>query len=78
MSRKTVDVEWLKNRTNYLLANSEDDMVEQRRGASALLEAALFETDTYKGFSYLSSEWDKETNALLPASSRDETRRRYQ
>jgi hypothetical protein len=76
MSRKTVDIKFLKEKANSFLLNSEDDMIGERIGIYSLLEAALFETNNYKGFNYLPSEFEK-TGELLPALYLDETRRKY-
>lgn len=62
--RKTVSIEWLKEKGNSFLEKSDAELAEQRVGVSALLEAALFETGNYKGFQVLTS-------------FNDDTRRRY-
>jgi hypothetical protein len=67
MTRKTVSVEFLKDKANTFLRTSADEMVGERYGISALLESALFESNNYKGFKYLASEFD----------DHDETRRMY-
>jgi len=75
MPRKTVSVEWLKEKTNKFLADSDEPMKEQRLGIAFLFETVLFETQNYKGFSYLPSEWDSNQQALRDGY--DESRRRY-
>lgn len=75
MAKKTVGVEWVKDKTNELLALSADEMEWQRRGAASLLEAILFETGNYKGYSFLSSEWDEDTQTLRMGF--DDSRRKY-
>lgn len=73
MARKTVNVEFVKERTNTFLATSDDSMAEMRKGMAALLESVLHETNNYHGFQYLSSELD---NGMLK-DEYDGTRRHY-
>ena len=73
-ARKTVSVEFVKERTNTFLATSEDSMAEMRKGMSALLESVLFETNTYKGFRYLSTETNDDGTLR---DDFDDTRRYY-
>lgn len=75
MSRKTIEIETLRKNANTFLADSADEMVGERRGIALLLERALFETMNYKGFVYLSSEWDDATDSLRDGF--DDTRRSY-
>jgi hypothetical protein len=75
MARKTVSVEYVKERANTFLATSDDSMAGMRRGMAALLESVLFETGNYKGFRYLSTEWDESTETLREGY--DDTRREY-
>lgn len=72
MARKTVSVEWLKQKTNSFLAHSADEMAAERKGMFALLESALHETGNYRGFNYLPSQWSGDVLAI-----HDETRRFY-
>ena len=87
MARKTVDVEFVKTKANFMLAyvakpagtvsqqvRQTEDLREQRKGIIALVERVLFDTDNYKGFRYLPSEKDLSGN-LLP--DYDDTRREY-
>ena len=58
MSRKTVDVAFVREKVNHLLKNADvsDDF---RKGAASVLESILHHTGNYHGFNYLS--WvDKE------------------
>lgn len=73
--RKTLKVAWLRDKVNTFLMSSTDDMRKERLGMAAVLEAALFETDNYKGYSYLSSEWDEEGQKLREGY--DDSRRCY-
>jgi hypothetical protein len=73
--RSTVNVSYVKEKANYFLEHSDDSQSEQRKGTAGMLEAVLFETDNYKGFSLLSSEWDNAKWALRDGY--DDTRRRY-
>ena len=75
-ARKTVSVEFVKERANAFLANSEDGMAEMRKGIAALLESVLFEANAYKGFGYLPSELSDEFPNPLKEGY-DDTRRRY-
>jgi len=47
--RKTVNVEWLKDKANTLLANP-DLLMEEKLGVIAMIEMVLLETDNYNGF----------------------------
>jgi hypothetical protein len=68
--RKTVEVEYLIEKVNYFLANSEPEQKGERLGASGVLELALFKSNRYKGFRYLDPNFT--TN-----SGMDESRREY-
>lgn len=74
-ARKTVSVDYIKERANTFLATSFDDMAGMRRGMAALLESVLFESNNYKGYRYLSTEWDESTGSLREGF--DDTRREY-
>jgi hypothetical protein len=67
--RKTVSVEFLKERGNYFLANSDPDWKDQRQGVASMIEVALHDTGNYQGFSYLDSPYEQGVT--------DETRRVY-
>jgi hypothetical protein len=75
MSRKTVEVSYLREKANYFFANSAPEQKEERRGMAALLESALFSSQNYQGYMYLSSEIDPDTQILRDGF--DETRRKY-
>jgi hypothetical protein len=53
MARKTVNVSFLKQLSNEILANSVSEASEVRNGVIIVLETVLLETDNYKGFRYL-------------------------
>ena len=55
MSRKTISVISLINRTNEICKNSQANAVDVRQGAMTLLESVLHDTGSYKGFRYLLS-----------------------
>lgn len=54
-SRKTVDVEVIRNRVNVMLAapDSSHCNAETRKGAAFILETVLHDTGNYAGFNYL-------------------------
>ncbi len=59
MSRKTIDVNDLRETVNAVLADSSlagSDGAVYRRGMIAVLEEVLHRTGNYKGFQYLGSE----------------------
>jgi hypothetical protein len=53
MKRKTIEIENLKQKANWLLKYSERMGPEWRRGVATLLECALSETGNYKGYNNL-------------------------
>jgi len=55
MSRKTFDVQQLKNKVNRLLATYDSKTVsaDYLEGQRNLLEYVLFQTDNYDGFCFL-------------------------
>lgn len=53
MHRKTVNVEWVRQKANYFFLHSKDDLKDQRFGVIGILEGILMETNNYKGFRYL-------------------------
>jgi hypothetical protein len=80
MSRKTLKVDDLREAANVMLAapgtpeNPEQD-AGIRMGIALLLERVLFDTDNYKGYKHLPSEWDAEAEKLR--EGHDATRRQY-
>jgi len=70
MARKTVDVDYLKNYANAILAGSDPDQKNVRRGVMLLLEETLMRSGNFKGFKYLS--WNDKTKKI-----EDETRVQY-
>jgi hypothetical protein len=70
--RKTVNVEWLKDKANILLANP-DLLMEEKLGVIAMIEMVLLESDNYNGFRFLYY-----VNGVIPAVGTDEwTARKY-
>jgi hypothetical protein len=66
-SRSTVDVLWLLEDTNRILALP-TVQADVKRGVALLLERVLFQTGNYAGFLYLSDrqkdgDWTPEENA---------------
>lgn len=59
MPRKTANVDQIRSKANYYLANTSDTndptivSPERRMGVASLLEQILQDTDNYKGFRYL-------------------------
>lgn len=58
MARKTVEVSKLVQWANQHLKITDDWQKDQRWGVIGLVERALHETDNYKGFNYLSREFE--------------------
>ena len=80
MAKKTIQVEWLKEKTNEFLALSAPEMKEQRFGMAAILEAVLFETHNYKGYGFNATEYlpaELQTTDQVLREGYDESRRRY-
>lgn len=77
--RKTIEVEYLRERVNYFLANSEPEQADERKGAASVLELALHESGRYAGFGYLESAGVDYTAEDIEAkfANADETRRCY-
>lgn len=70
MPRKTCPVDSIVGRANQLLKLEGDSFTpEFRFGVIAMVEGALFQTDNYKGYRYLGSEFFQE--------GFDDTRRFY-
>ncbi len=85
-SRKTVDVEFVRDLANKLMALPDSAVINSgyRMGVARVLEAVLHETDNYAGFNY--KEWldtgcTKWNNDGRPENKADylgdETRRHY-
>ena len=66
MARKTVTIIALLDYANKMLRDSKPELIGQREGIAALLEAMLHETGNYGGFGYIHG-WPND----------DETRRVY-
>jgi hypothetical protein len=77
MARKTVDVEWVKSRVNYFLANSHDNQGRERMAHANLLASILDKTDQYKGFRYLDLVRPNGPDTPVDWDATDETRREY-
>lgn len=82
--RKTIPVQGLKIVVNSMLEKSIDEARHERSGMAAVLERVLMDTDNYKGFQYLDSEFETEPTADdngVPyrrlRDGFDQTRRRY-
>jgi hypothetical protein len=56
MSRKTVEIDYLKKFANQVLSGSHPDSVRERRGVIIMIEDVLMKADCYKGFKYLKSD----------------------
>ena len=52
-ARKTIEIETLKARANYFLANSANDQTGQRKGFQDLAASLLMDAGAYRGFRYL-------------------------
>jgi hypothetical protein len=52
-SRRTFDVEKLRNMVNSFLLNSDDKYRGERLGMASLLGGVLMKTNNYRGFSYI-------------------------
>jgi len=52
-SRKTIKVEYVKERANDMLLKSADHLAEGRKAVTHLLESTLHDTGNYRGFRYL-------------------------
>lgn len=76
MARKTVDVQAVKDLANGMLASTAVFLdPSYRNGVIGMVESVLHSTDNYRGFKYLPSEWDEETQSLRVGY--DATRREY-
>lgn len=76
MARKTVNVQAVKELANRTLASNAAFLDQSyRNGVIGMVEAVLHNTDNYKGFKYLPSEWDESINGLRVGY--DDTRREY-
>lgn len=56
MGNKTIKVSEIIRQGNNFLKNSPDSMTGERRGIATMLETALFASENYKGFGYLSDD----------------------
>lgn len=88
MSRKTFEVDTLRERANALLVMPDSvnpletlrERQAQRIGAIALIESVLHATGNYRGFRYLDSEYlpaAEQTSDSVLRPGYDDTRRRY-
>ncbi len=71
----TISVEYLRQKANHFLAESEDGWADQRRGIASFIELVLYESGNYSGFGYLDSaevNYDAEK-----FECKDDTRRVY-
>lgn len=81
MAKKTIEVEWLRERVNFVLARGDMRWVADKRpdqayrmALASLLEAVLNDTGNYHGFGYQGSEIDDD-HELKP--DYDDSRRVY-
>ena len=72
MARKTIEVGKVLRIANNFLA-AKHTTAEERESVAAVIEAVLFETDSYRGFAYL----PKENYTHEVGFEHDGTRRRY-
>jgi len=72
-SRKTINVDRVRELANRMLRESVDEVTEGREGVYVLLEEILMETGNYKSYDYLPGVMDFTTD---PPSG-DDTRRHY-
>ena len=78
--RKTASVEYIKSEANLLLSLTDAEGTEGqvnrqfRKGVIAMITRVLFDTDNYKGFQYLDSEFK---TVDLPGGTRRELREDY-
>jgi hypothetical protein len=79
MARKTVDVTAVRDHANLMLSlvDTHEFSREFRRGIISMVERVLFDTDNYKGFQYLDSEFEPNTNPRILRVDFDPTRVRY-
>ncbi len=73
----TINVEYLRERANYFLANSEPEAIEQRKGVISMIELALHKSGNYNGFNYLESAGMERDEEGYAKTIRDETRVYY-
>jgi hypothetical protein len=80
MARKTIEVARLRETANRALAYegypAERNNADFRQGVIAMVEAALFATDNYRGYRYLASEFEPDGSGTL-MDGYDATRREY-
>lgn len=79
MPRKTVNVDWLREKANiYLDADEGLNTPEQRQGVASFLELALHQTGNYRGFRFTHTENAERTpEGGLIDGTYDDTRRYY-
>lgn len=79
-ARKTVNVKDVIGRGNTYLLTSDDSNAAERRGMAFLMESILFDTDNYKGYKYLASEYlpaEEQKDDKVLRDNYDPTRRVY-
>lgn len=87
MKRSTIKVSFVIEKANAFIRNSADSDKDRRLGIASLLEAILFETNNYRGYSYLTeTDMKNSLNGKIPGISEnqfgndrmmDESRRKY-
>jgi len=70
MSRKTIDIEFLKTFVNSTLQFSPDGNTDYRQGLIDVLEQALHKTKNYAGFVYLDEKEMEITDNAIPGIRR--------
>lgn len=55
MTRKTIEVETLREMTNHFLANQNTN-ADERQGVADMFESVLHQTGNYKGYRYLDTD----------------------
>jgi len=65
MTRKTIEVEYMKTFANVMLAGTSPLMKEARLGAAMMLEEILFQTSNYKGYRLLEPNGDESRRHYL-------------
>ena len=81
--RKTVEVKYVLDSANAYLRLTPDEHTEGRMAVANLLESVLMATDTYRGFGYIKSNFDKDgiyqdnEPVRYNKGETDESRRQY-
>jgi len=82
-ARKTITVESLRDKVNFMIEATPDDMTRERQALAMVLESVLHDTGNYHGFQYRDIDHSTLSAEGYPTDSHggrgfgDETRRRY-